>query len=226
MSVAKPIRTTAWALPLALGCVSLVAAQAQPPAKGAQKPAPAPAKSAPAPAAKAPAKSPAPAPASAQKQAAPSKQAPAKSAAAKVAPAKPKSAAKAPGKSKAPAKAPAEKAAESAPSRRDPFSPLVAQRGSGAEIPTSGLPAGIAGLVIGNLNINGIVRAPNGMIAVVSNPQRRVYFLREGARLFNGTVERITMDSVSFREQGKDAFGKPVERQLTKRLYPSAGEQP
>jgi hypothetical protein len=30
---------------------------------------------------------------------------------------------------------------------------------------------------------------------------------------------------VSFQEFGKDAFGKPLERQVTKRLYPSPGEQ-
>jgi hypothetical protein len=33
------------------------------------------------------------------------------------------------------------------------------------------------------------------------------------------------MDSVSFHEIGKDAFGKPVERQVNKRIYSSAGEQ-
>jgi len=29
------------------------------------------------------------------------------------------------------------------------------------------------------------------------------------------------MDGVSFHEMGKDAFGKPVERKRTKRLYPA-----
>ena len=36
---------------------------------------------------------------------------------------------------------------------------------------------------------------------------------------------KIGMDNVSFHELGKDAFGKPVERQVNKRLYSSAGEQ-
>jgi hypothetical protein len=30
---------------------------------------------------------------------------------------------------------------------------------------------------------------------------------------------------VVFRENSKDAFGKPVEREVTKRIYNSAGEQ-
>jgi hypothetical protein len=32
------------------------------------------------------------------------------------------------------------------------------------------------------------------------------------------------MEGVAFHEIGKDAFGKPVDRQVTKRLYPSPGE--
>ncbi|PYU14379.1 MAG: hypothetical protein DMG29_09770 [Acidobacteria bacterium] len=87
------------------------------------------------------------------------------------------------------------------------------------------LPPGKAGLVVSTLRLDGIVRAPNGMIAVVSNPQQRVYFLRDGDQLYDGRVERITMDAVSFNETGKDAFGKPVDRTVTKRLYPSPGEQ-
>jgi len=49
------------------------------------------------------------------------------------------------------------------------------------------------------------------MIAVVSNPQSRTYFLREGDQLYDGRVEKIAMDGVSFHEVGKDAFGKPLE---------------
>ena len=109
--------------------------------------------------------------------------------------------------------------------RRDPFEPLVSKQRPGAEIPER-LPPGKAGLVIGTLRIDGVVRGPNGMIAVVSNPQQRVYFLREGDQLYDGRVEKITMEAVSFHQTGKDAFGKPVERQVSKRLYPSPGEQP
>ena len=107
--------------------------------------------------------------------------------------------------------------------KRDPFESLVGrEHGTG---PTGPLPAGKAGLQVGTLRLDGIVRAPNGMIAVVSNPQSRTYFLREGDQLYDGRVEKIAMDGVSFHEVGKDAFGKPVEREVSKRIYASAGEQ-
>jgi len=107
--------------------------------------------------------------------------------------------------------------------RRDPFESLVARQkdaGSGKN-----LPPGKAGLQVSTLRLDGIVRSSNGMIAVVSNPQARTYFLREGDQLYDGRVEKIAMDGVSFHEVGKDAFGKPVERQVNKRIYASAGEQ-
>lgn len=109
-------------------------------------------------------------------------------------------------------------------SQRDPFEPLVSARRSSEE-PGVPLPPGKAGLVIGSLRVEGIVRAPSGMIVVVSNPQLRVYFLREGDQVYNGRVERITMEGVSFRETSKDSFGKTAERQVTKALYPSPGEK-
>jgi Tfp pilus assembly protein PilP len=120
--------------------------------------------------------------------------------------------------------APAEKPAESETklARRDPFESLINVQKGGAKV---NLPPGIAGLQVSTLQLNGIVKAPNGMIAVVTNPQARTYFLREGDQLYDGRVDKIAMDSVTFHEEGKDAFGKPVERQVSKRLYSSAGEQ-
>lgn len=113
---------------------------------------------------------------------------------------------------------------EAIANRRDPFLPLVAERkegGGGGEH----LPPGKAGLVVATVHVDGTVKSPGGMIAVVSNPEQRIYFVREGDRLYDGDVEKINLDGVTFRENSKDAFGKPVERLVTKRIYASAGEQ-
>jgi Tfp pilus assembly protein PilP len=230
MRLAKSSRTL---LPLALSAVLATCAWAQEhpnvqpnavrdqlmkPAPGAsqpqsapQAPAPSPAKR-PAPSAtKAPAK--APAPASAKESA----KAPAK------APAAAKDATKtAAGNS---AKPPAEKPAEEkAPFvRRDPFDTLLTKARTANATPEN-LPPGKAGLIVETLRIDGIVRSPGGMIAIVSNSQQRVYFLREGDKLYDGSVNKIALDAISFNEIGKDAFGKPLERVVSKRLYPSPGE--
>ena len=124
-------------------------------------------------------------------------------------------------KASTPGSAPAAAASEIKQARRDPFESLVGRQNKGG---APNLPPGKLGLQVSTLRLDGIVRAPNGMIAVVSNPQSRTYFLREGDRLYDGSVEKISMDSVSFHEEGKDAFGKPVERQVNKRIYSSPGE--
>jgi hypothetical protein len=113
--------------------------------------------------------------------------------------------------------------AEPVISRRDPFAPLIAVSTGGGNY--EHLPPGKAGLVVGTVRVDGAVVAPSGMIAVVSNPQDRVYFIRVGDRLYDGDVEKISLDGVTFKENSKDAFGKPVERLVTKRIYPNAGEQ-
>ena len=153
-------------------------------------------------------------------------------AAAPTAPHRAKAAGKSAAKKAAPAEAPtqapggdaaqASTDAENKFARRDPFESLLSRQQAGSG---KNLPPGKAGLQVSTLRLDGIVRAPNGMIAVVSNPQSRSYFLREGDQLYDGRVEKIAMDGVSFHEVGKDAFGKPIERQVSKRIYASAGEQ-
>jgi Tfp pilus assembly protein PilP len=107
--------------------------------------------------------------------------------------------------------------------RRDPFESLLARQKAGGD--AKNLPPGKGGLQVSTLKIDGIVHGPNGMIAVVSNPQQRTYFLHEGDQLYDGRVDKIAMDGVSFHETGKDAFGKPVEHTVNKRIYSTAGEE-
>jgi hypothetical protein len=104
--------------------------------------------------------------------------------------------------------------------KRDPFAPLINDKKD-----TVHLPPGKAGLVIATVRVDGAVRSGSSMIAVVSNPEQSVYFIREGDKLYDGDVEKIGLDGVTFKENSKDAFGKAVERMVTKRIYASAGEQ-
>jgi len=154
------------------------------------------------------------------------KLAPAAAASAKAAPAK--NAAKKTAKAPVPAARPVaiKKAVESEQkiARRDPFESLVGRK-QAQDALAKNLPPGKAGLQVGTLHLDGIVKSANGMIAVVANPQLRTYFLREGDQLYDDKVEKISMEGVTFHEEGKDAFGKPVEREVSKRLYSSAGEQ-
>ncbi len=111
--------------------------------------------------------------------------------------------------------------------RRDPFDPLINKNpgaGGGPALPER-LPPGKAGLMVGTVHVDGLVQGPNGMVAIVSNPQQRVYFLHEGDRIFDGRVTKITLEAVFFQQTGRDAFGNAVDHEVVKRLYPNPGEQ-
>ena len=60
------------------------------------------------------------------------------------------------------------------------------------------------------------------MVAAVTDPAmgHRPYFLRENDQVFNGTVEKITSDSVIFREYATDNMGRESAHEVVKRLGP------
>lgn len=98
--------------------------------------------------------------------------------------------------------------------KRDPFvSPVVAESMSG-----SGCSVGKKCLAIDQITIRGVVKADSGMIAVVVNALDKAYFLRENDPVFNGYVEKITEDSIIFKEMYQDKLGKSFTRDVTKRI--------
>lgn len=98
--------------------------------------------------------------------------------------------------------------------RRDPFETVVRPETAG----TCG--AGKKCLMVNKIELKGVVRAHNGMIAVVENQQRKSYFLHENDPVFNGQVVRINPDSIVFRETVTDKVGRRSVRQVVKRITP------
>jgi len=101
--------------------------------------------------------------------------------------------------------------------KRDPFFSPVVQQPSG-----SGCSTGKKCLEIGQINLRGVVKAESGFIAVVTNSLNKAYFLHENDPVFNGYVVRITGDSVVFQETVQDKLGKPLTREVVKRIFTPA----
>lgn len=98
--------------------------------------------------------------------------------------------------------------------RRDPFvSPIVDR----VSVAGSCVGSGRKCLVIGEISLHGVVHSPGGFIAVVMNGEH-TYFLRERDPLADGSVERITKDAIILREHSSDLLGRPVTRDVTKKL--------
>ncbi|HVP51757.1 MAG TPA: hypothetical protein VMT05_06600 [Terriglobales bacterium] len=104
--------------------------------------------------------------------------------------------------------------------KRDPFvSPISTASGTPA-LPASNCASGKRCLVIDQLLLRGVVRTATGMIAVVANSVNKAYFLRENDPVFNGSVVRITGDSVVFKENTVDRVGHQSTREVVKRVTP------
>ena len=97
--------------------------------------------------------------------------------------------------------------------KRDPFFSPVVQQPTG-----SGCSTGKKCLDIGQINLRGVVKSENGFIAVVTNNLNKAYFLHENDPVFNGYVLKITGDSVVFQETVQDKLGKPLSREVVKRI--------
>jgi hypothetical protein len=105
--------------------------------------------------------------------------------------------------------------------RRDPFvSPI---RTAGSVTGTQSCTSGKRCLAIPELVLQGTVRDISGkMMAVVSTSNRRTYTLRENDQVFNGSVEKITSDSIIFREYIKDALGRESAKEVVKKMGPTS----
>jgi hypothetical protein len=104
--------------------------------------------------------------------------------------------------------------------RRDPFVSLV---GRGSERPAGSRPSGVAGLLINEINIKGIVRDGSGFIAMVQGADNRAYVVRPGDRLLDGTVKAIVQDTVVFSQDVNDPLSLVKQKEIRKNLRSTGG---
>jgi hypothetical protein len=103
------------------------------------------------------------------------------------------------------------------PGKRDPFiSPIAAaaMRNGAATNCTTGKRC----LVVDQISLKGIVQMKEGNFALVENAAKRPYVLRENDSLFNGSVVKITGDSVVFKENSSDILGRPTSKEVVKKV--------
>lgn len=107
--------------------------------------------------------------------------------------------------------------AYNAEGRRDPFISLL---GRGGEDLRSGAPRpdGLAGLLVNELALRGIVRSQGGYVAIIQSPDNRTYIVRPADRLFDGTVKAITSDAVVFMQEVNDPLTPVKQREVRKPL--------
>jgi Tfp pilus assembly protein PilP len=98
--------------------------------------------------------------------------------------------------------------------RRDPFVSLLAR---GTETKSTGSrPAGLPGLLIGEVTVKGIVRDRTGFIAMIQGPDTKTFIIRSGEKLMDGMVKAITADSVVFSQDVNDPLSMVKQKEVRK----------
>lgn len=105
--------------------------------------------------------------------------------------------------------------------RRDPFVSLNAR---GTELPMAGVrPGGVPGLLIGEVTVKGTFKSPKGgFLALLQAPDGRTYTVRQGDKVFDGSVKAITQDAVVFSQDVNDPLSLVKQREVRKSIRPEA----
>jgi hypothetical protein len=138
-----------------------------------------------------------------------------------VTPAKPVKAALVPAKPAPPLEKKGPTKLMGAAGRRDPFISPIRTVSTGS--PAGNCASGKRCLAIPELMLQGTVRDISGkMLAIVVTSNHRTYTLRENDQVYNGSVEKITSDSIIFREFVRDAVGRESAKEVVKKLSPTS----
>jgi len=102
--------------------------------------------------------------------------------------------------------------------RRDPFRSLVGPAPTRERRDLQG----IAGFLIDEIKLTGIVRTKQGIVGVIAGPDNKGYLIRIGDKILDGEVVRITPSSVVFRQEVNDPTRIERFREVVKDLTPQS----
>jgi len=102
--------------------------------------------------------------------------------------------------------------------RRDPFVALLGATGKKGNPPVETRAEGIAGLVTDEIAVRGILQSQGRWTAMVTAPSGKVYTVRPGDRLADGTIRGITPQFVVILQQVDDPLSLEKQREVRKFL--------
>ncbi|MCP4662591.1 MAG: hypothetical protein GY856_44920 [bacterium] len=104
--------------------------------------------------------------------------------------------------------------------RRDPFRSLATTRDFDEEVDRE-RPPGPGGLLIDEIEVEGVFMLVDGPVAqVLSASQDTSFLLRPGDQLWDGDVVSISLDEVIFKQSVNDPTALKPFREVVKRLNP------
>jgi type IV pilus assembly protein PilP len=99
--------------------------------------------------------------------------------------------------------------------RRDPFRSLLARQ---AKEELGQRPPGLRGMGIEEIKLQGILKIPEGYVAMIQGTDNMSYLIRPGTVLYDGDVKLIEQGKVVFRMQAADPKSLKPYREVVRTL--------
>lgn len=106
--------------------------------------------------------------------------------------------------------------------RRDPFWDLLKRNSAKLRKKRK---AGLVGLDIDQLELEGIVKKKGKFLALLKGPDGRPYLVKEGDSVYDGEILQIRSHMVKFKKILTIALGGTKERTIIKRLNPEEEDE-
>jgi hypothetical protein len=106
--------------------------------------------------------------------------------------------------------------------RRDPFVTLIG-RGGDTPAPGSVRPQGLAGMLIGEVTLKGVLKTTKGdFVALLQAADNKTYIAHTGDKVLDGAVKTITAAEVVFTQDVNDPLSLVKQREVRKAIRPEA----
>jgi hypothetical protein len=106
--------------------------------------------------------------------------------------------------------------------RRDPFVTLLG-RGGDAPVPGSARPQGLAGMLIGEVTLKGVLKTVKGdYVALLQGSDNKTYIAHSGDKVLDGAIKTITAGEVVFTQDVNDPLSLVKQREVRKAIRPEA----
>lgn len=107
--------------------------------------------------------------------------------------------------------------------RRDPFRSLI---GPSSNRRVGGpKPEGIPGFLVDEIDLTGVVRTKQGLVAMITGPDNKGYLLHVSEKVFDGEVVRISNTGIVFRQEVNDPTSIERFKEVVKELTPQSGKK-
>lgn len=100
--------------------------------------------------------------------------------------------------------------------RRDPFVSLIKPVDTGGRVQSK--KPGMEGFLIQEVALRGIVKTPQGFIAMFQGGDGKSYFVKAGQRLYDGVLLAVDQSSVTFRQEVADPLSPVKTREFRRTL--------